>query len=687
MVPGPDLRDYEYDMFISYARVDNLSATGEPGWVTLFHKHLEVELARRLGRADRVRIWRDEELAGNELFDDVIKRRIAGSALFLALTSQGHLESDYCQKELRWFHECASRRKTGLSVSERQRVLNVLLNNIPHKKWPRYLGKTVGFPFYQTHDKGDLGWPLEPTDPEFRNRLRTLVDAIYETMCAFPPADEETTAGGPVLVHGSSPAYDVYVAPVAFSLSETRSDLIGKLTRRGITVCMTDIPPPWDAEGHRNAALVAIEQAALSVHLLDANPFSEVTDGGDTPCYACEQALVGRESTHPQVIWVPRSLNIASIHDEQHRELLEALEAAQGAERTYEFIRSNPSDLADDIAQSLRHLHATSPLKTTLKAVLVDVQISDQLKIMNLCRTLLDNNVLPYINPQEPDPRRNEEILRSRLAEVDALIIVYGHADMSWVRSRLDQAINMATSEGYSLKTFCIYLAPPDETKEDLCSAFETLNLRVLDNRKGFDPDSLTPLYEDLGTKRPLRAIAANPFVGLRPFNRNEALLFFGRHEQIIEFLDLLHCNRFIGVVGSSGCGKSSLVHAGLIPKLMAGMLVEERERWIVATMQPGSRPLLNLARSIIQSLPKVPTPEANAMVEVICGAVADLVTRYWLLPWIAKAPTSYSLSISSKKSFALARRNLAMALGRKLWSSSRCFSLWRSNERFQSSS
>jgi hypothetical protein len=54
-----------------------------------------------------------------------------------------------------------------------------------------------------------------------------------------------------------------------------------------------------------------------------------------------------------------------------------------------------------------------------------------------------------------------------------------------------------------------------------------------------------------------LPALPANPYVGLRPFNSDDALLFFGRGQQTIELLQQLHRTHFVGIVGSSGCGKS----------------------------------------------------------------------------------------------------------------------------------
>ncbi|MBL8192166.1 MAG: ATP-binding protein [Acidobacteria bacterium] len=96
-----------------------------------------------------------------------------------------------------------------------------------------------------------------------------------------------------------------------------------------------------------------------------------------------------------------------------------------------------------------------------------------------------------------------------------------------------------------------------------------------------------------------LPKLPSNPFVGLRPFKSDEALLYFGRREQTIELLRQLDRTHFVALVGSSGCGKSSLVYAGLIPKLEAGFLVEERDQWLIARMKPGDDPLQNLAAAL----------------------------------------------------------------------------------------
>lgn len=151
-------------------------------------------------------------------------------------------------------------------------------------------------------------------------------------------------------------------------------------------------------------------------------------------------------------------------------------------------------------------------------------------------------------------------------------------------------------------------------------------------------------------------AFPANPFVGLRPFDSDEGLLFFGRREQTIELMQQLHRTRFLAVVGSSGCGKSSLIRAGLIPKLKAGFLVEDRDRWRVATMKPGDGPLHNLASAICVTLVRKPatrelaaraafTREVDALVEAIRVGSVQAVGEY-LTPPLAESDTNLLLLV-----------------------------------------
>ena len=58
-----------------------------------------------------------------------------------------------------------------------------------------------------------------------------------------------------------------------------------------------------------------------------------------------------------------------------------------------------------------------------------------------------------------------------------------------------------------------------------------------------------------------------NPFVGPRPISRGEKL--FGRDEEIHTLFNLMSSERAVWLYSPSGAGKTSLVQAGLVPKLI----------------------------------------------------------------------------------------------------------------------
>ncbi|MGB3918986.1 MAG: caspase family protein, partial [Thiothrix litoralis] len=78
------------------------------------------------------------------------------------------------------------------------------------------------------------------------------------------------------------------------------------------------------------------------------------------------------------------------------------------------------------------------------------------------------------------------------------------------------------------------------------------------------------------------------PYKGLLTFTQADREFFFGRDGMIQQLLDRLSTSRFVPLLGASGSGKSSLVLAGLLPKL-------PESDWQVLVMRPTANPLQNL--------------------------------------------------------------------------------------------
>jgi DNA-binding SARP family transcriptional activator/class 3 adenylate cyclase len=93
-------------------------------------------------------------------------------------------------------------------------------------------------------------------------------------------------------------------------------------------------------------------------------------------------------------------------------------------------------------------------------------------------------------------------------------------------------------------------------------------------------------------------ALGGCPYKGLARFEAADAANFFGRERLVAEFVAQLAESPLLVVVGPSGSGKSSLVRAGLLPALAAGVLPGGRP-WRSTILCPGAHPARELARRL----------------------------------------------------------------------------------------
>ena len=96
------------------------------------------------------------------------------------------------------------------------------------------------------------------------------------------------------------------------------------------------------------------------------------------------------------------------------------------------------------------------------------------------------------------------------------------------------------------------------------------------------------------------RWTAGCPYLGLLPFDQAHAEVFYGRQrltaELMVKLAGRLAGPAMIVVSGASGAGKSSLLHAGLLPALAAGMQLPGSAGWPRVVMTPGGDPLTEMA-------------------------------------------------------------------------------------------
>jgi WD40 repeat protein/energy-coupling factor transporter ATP-binding protein EcfA2 len=123
------------------------------------------------------------------------------------------------------------------------------------------------------------------------------------------------------------------------------------------------------------------------------------------------------------------------------------------------------------------------------------------------------------------------------------------------------------------------------------------------DPRPAEDPEKDVKEPPQPQAATPQAQAAECPYLSLRYFEERDSYLFYGRDEHVRELLSKLELNRFVAVLGSSGCGKSSLVRAGLLPELKSGMIPAAGHRWKVIEFKPGSSPMQELGSALERGL------------------------------------------------------------------------------------
>jgi WD40 repeat protein len=109
------------------------------------------------------------------------------------------------------------------------------------------------------------------------------------------------------------------------------------------------------------------------------------------------------------------------------------------------------------------------------------------------------------------------------------------------------------------------------------------------------------------------------PYQGLYHFNPENAEYFFGREVFVEELYQYTETRNFIPVLGASGSGKSSVILAGLVPKLV------KAGRWQFTHFRPGNDPFLALAQALVPLYePNLDKTDSMAQARKLSGYFQD---------------------------------------------------------------
>lgn len=205
-----------------------------------------------------------------------------------------------------------------------------------------------------------------------------------------------------------------------------------------------------------------------------------------------------------------------------------------------------------------------------------------------------------YLTPGQPWPQALEQTISACSA---VAVFIGGEGLGPWQQRERDLALDRQGREpGFPV-------IPVLLTRADPALGFLKLNTWVDLSAGVSDPEALAILSAAIRREPPgplarqrSEAILAAvcPYRGLQAFREEDEPFFFGRTAFAETLTAAILRQPLIAVVGASGSGKSSVVRAGLIPRLRrgAGNLV-----WDAVTLVPTDRPLLSLSAALLPLL------------------------------------------------------------------------------------
>ena len=186
----PYLQNYQHDIFVSYAHVDDQPLLeNEGGWVTTLIGNIEKKLSQRLGRSDAYSLWIDHELARHVNLTPQIIEALSHTAIMIVILSPGYLASEWCIREKNAFLQLIKQGSSRIFVIEREKIE-------PQQR-PDEFRDLTGFPFWVSDRPGKppkiLGEPV-PTkdDREYFTLVTDLVYELEDALCSLRKEHEQT---------------------------------------------------------------------------------------------------------------------------------------------------------------------------------------------------------------------------------------------------------------------------------------------------------------------------------------------------------------------------------------------------------------------------------------------------------------------------------------------------------------
>lgn len=425
---------YEYDVFVSYAHVDN--APIEPadhGWVDALVGILERDVVMRLGRKEAFSIWRDtQSLRGNYQISGHIPAQVKNSALFLVVLSPGYLASQYCMQELRAFVE----RRTD---TVEQRIFVICKDPVDETSevFPPQILDLRKYQFWITdseHKPRVLGWPLPQNDmPQDRQFYYPKIgDVAADISAKLNELKRASGSNGASISVTPSQNYDSYVllAEVTDDLDARREEIRRYLNQQGIGTLPTG-SYRLDRTEFERSICADLDRCAGFVQLL--GPIAGKAPPDVPEGFGRLQFELASKRNIPVLQWRSPELGADEATSLAHRQFLMSAS-----------VRAMPfEDFKRNIVEAIvKNEPAKSEKSHFLFVNAAPIDMAQAKAIVSNLDDSLEWEMPLYEADAKAEAIQNE--IEPQLVDCDALVVIYGKAGVKWVVSQLQQYRKLA---------------------------------------------------------------------------------------------------------------------------------------------------------------------------------------------------------------------------------------------------
>jgi hypothetical protein len=526
------------DIFISYARKDDRCAReviGSKGLVTSLHDRLILNF-EELGEP-RPSIFRDtKQISGADQFEPRLGAALAKAKLLVVVLSRNWVESEWCRRELDTFvKRCQERNESGQAIKER--IFLVRKHAIAPKDRPEWLQGQSGYDLFQVDPENgdeieffdsDVGKPHK--EEWFTNTRRLAKDLRRRFGGSITDSLDITQPSARLPAAVMANPVTVFVARPAADMERCYGTLLEELLRRGARI-VPDVRSNLPMQADQAIAFIdaALEQAAVSIHLLGEKPGFQPEDGDPIVQLQLERAARmalkahadGRQSrSFHRVIWAPRVIP-GSPAGAPAREIFEVLakhSPGRGPRPESSLCNGDKIDgdtLTKFVQFLLRHLEEISrPPQPQVRGVAAGAQVYIQHDAQDIAAAetvaegLVKLGFTPVLPVIEGDSAGRSQIHRDSLKMADVVVLCWANAGGVWVRATASELRDwqlLGRSKAFASRTV-VALPPPVADKARMRRFPPKTDIdRIIDASALTDvqSDALAPLLQDLIQQAP----------------------------------------------------------------------------------------------------------------------------------------------------------------------------------------